>query len=296
MPLMSDEELAKRPEPTTADVLPNHVARYLDMVALSDRTPCKVIGQTGMLRDRPGFEVDFITRGSAGATPHMHDRPSVLMPVTGHWRVEWDGGAATLAPGDTMSVPEALAHSAARRCRAKRRSIISSPPMTRRGDMAGMNRSDDIGGGLRGMQALCLPGPSAVLADHACISRPAARNARPSTRPSPRPGWTGTGRSLCRRLLARSGGADAHRAEAARRGETVDVAALHARKGALFRARLAEGVALRPGVAETLEQARRADWRSALVTTTSRDNVDAILAATGLPRAAFDVIVWTAPT
>ena len=33
------------------------------------------------------------------------------MPVKGHWRVDWDGGSATLAPGDTMSVPEGLAHS-----------------------------------------------------------------------------------------------------------------------------------------------------------------------------------------
>ena len=27
--------------------------------------PVKVIGENGMLRDKPGFEVDFITRGSA---------------------------------------------------------------------------------------------------------------------------------------------------------------------------------------------------------------------------------------
>jgi len=112
MPVMSDEELAKRGEPATAEVLPNHVARYWDLVALADRQPAKVIGATGILRDRPGFEVDFITRGSATSAKHSHDRPSVLMPVTGHWRVEWAGGAATLAPGDTMSVPENIAHSA----------------------------------------------------------------------------------------------------------------------------------------------------------------------------------------
>jgi len=112
MPLMSAEELAKRPEPTTAEVLPNHVARYWDMVAYADRKPCKVIGQTGLLKDKPGFEVDFVTRASATANKHTHDRPSVLMPVKGHWRVDWDGGRSVLAPGDTMSVPENLAHSA----------------------------------------------------------------------------------------------------------------------------------------------------------------------------------------
>ena len=111
MPLMSDEDLAKRGEPTTAQVLPNHVARYWDLVALADKTPANVIGENGILRDKPGFEVDFITRGSASDKKDSFDKPAVLMPVTGHWSVTWDGGSATLAPGDTMSVPEGLAHS-----------------------------------------------------------------------------------------------------------------------------------------------------------------------------------------
>lgn len=112
MPLMSDEELAKRPELTTAEVLPNHVARYLDMVAYADKRPCKVIGEHGLLRDKPGFEVDLITRGSSTDRKRKHNRPSVLMPVRGHWRVDWEGGSTTLAPGDTMSVPEHVMYSA----------------------------------------------------------------------------------------------------------------------------------------------------------------------------------------
>jgi mannose-6-phosphate isomerase-like protein (cupin superfamily) len=112
MPLMPDAELAKRGEPTTAEVIPNFVARYWDMVAYADRAPCKVIGETGILRDRPGFEVDFITRASASEAMHSHDKPSVLMPVKGHWKVTWESGSTTLAPGDTMSVPEHLNHNA----------------------------------------------------------------------------------------------------------------------------------------------------------------------------------------
>ncbi|AUH35439.1 cupin domain-containing protein [Paracoccus tegillarcae] len=108
MPLLTDEQLKAIPEPTTADVVPNYVARYLDLVALADRQPAKVIGADAKLRDKPGFEVDFITRASARDTPSGHAYPAVLMPVTGHWKVVWDGGAATLAPGDTMSVPENL--------------------------------------------------------------------------------------------------------------------------------------------------------------------------------------------
>ncbi len=110
MPLMSDEELAKRAEPTTAEVLPNHVARYLDLVALADRDPVTVIGENGRLRDKPGFEVEFMTRASASDTKTSSPHPTVLMPVHGHWRVTWDGGSSTLAPGDTMSVPENLAY------------------------------------------------------------------------------------------------------------------------------------------------------------------------------------------
>ena len=88
------------------------MARYWDMVALGDRKAAKVIGAEGVLRDKPGFEVDLVTRRSATEKMHRHDRPSVLMPVRGHWRVNWDGGSATLAPGDTMSVPENLMHNA----------------------------------------------------------------------------------------------------------------------------------------------------------------------------------------
>lgn len=111
MPLMEGDELAKRGEPTTAQVIPNHVARYWDLVAYADRKPAMVIGEHGILRDKPGFEVQFITRGSATEAKQTYARPSVLMPVKGHWTVTWDGGKATLAPGDTMSVPENLAHS-----------------------------------------------------------------------------------------------------------------------------------------------------------------------------------------
>lgn len=112
MSVMCEAELAKRGEPTTAEVLPNHVARYWDLVALADRKPANVIGETGILRDKPGFEVNFITRGSASLTPLSNERPSVLMPVKGHWRISWDAGETTLAPGDTFSVPENLAYTA----------------------------------------------------------------------------------------------------------------------------------------------------------------------------------------
>ena len=98
--------------------MPGYVARYWDLHALADRTPALVIGENGVLRDKPGFEVGLLTRGSSTEEMHRHDRPSVLMPVTGHWNVVWAGndsysaGETVLAPGDTMSVPEGLDHTA----------------------------------------------------------------------------------------------------------------------------------------------------------------------------------------
>ena len=112
MPLLTDAELAAFPEPVTADVVPHHVARYWDLVALADRQPAKVIGVDARLRDRPGFEVHLLTRGSAQTVAAAVPVATVLMPVTGHWRVTWTGGQATLAPGDTMSVPENLPYTA----------------------------------------------------------------------------------------------------------------------------------------------------------------------------------------
>ncbi len=109
---LTEAEANAFPEPTTREVVGGYVRRYWDMVALADKTPCPVIGETAIIRDRPGFEVSLTTRGSASDVMQANPRPTVLMPVTGHWRVTWEGGSTVLAPGDTMSVPEGLAHSA----------------------------------------------------------------------------------------------------------------------------------------------------------------------------------------
>jgi mannose-6-phosphate isomerase-like protein (cupin superfamily) len=111
MPLLTEEELKAFPEPTTRDVVPDHVARYWDLMALSDRQPAKVIGAEGMLKDRPGFEVDFLSRGSISDAPYAFNRHEVLMPMRGHWRLTWDSGATVLNPGDTAAIPPGLSHS-----------------------------------------------------------------------------------------------------------------------------------------------------------------------------------------
>jgi hypothetical protein len=111
MPLLTEAELATFPEPTTAEVVPDFVARYWDLMALSDRQPARVIAADGILRDRPGFEVEFLSRGSIPDAAYTTDRHEVLMPMRGHWRLSWEGGATVLNPGDTMAVPPGIARS-----------------------------------------------------------------------------------------------------------------------------------------------------------------------------------------
>lgn len=113
MPLLTEEELKAYPEPTAAEVVPEFVARYQDMMAMAAGQPTKVLGADALLVDRPGFEIDFLTRGSISEESYGTDRNEIIMVVRGHWRLSWDGGSATLAPGDTVSVPPGLKRSLA---------------------------------------------------------------------------------------------------------------------------------------------------------------------------------------
>ena len=113
MPLLTEEQLKAYPEPTTQEVVPRHVARYWDMMALADRQPAKVIGPDAMLPDKPGFEVDFLRRGSIPEAAYTTPRHEVLMVMRGHWKFGWDGGETALAPGDTCAVPPGVAHALA---------------------------------------------------------------------------------------------------------------------------------------------------------------------------------------
>lgn len=110
MPLLTEAELATIPEPTPEEVVPRYVARYWDLMAMAAGHPAKVIGPDAVLRDRPGFAVELLTRASIPEEMHVSDRHHVLMVMRGHWRLAWDGGTTVLAPGDTCAVPPGLAH------------------------------------------------------------------------------------------------------------------------------------------------------------------------------------------
>ena len=101
--------------------------------------------------------------------------------------------------------------------------------------------------------------------------------------------------ALYARLLAVTGGKEriAHFqevADIAPRLSAAEIAALHADKTTRYAARVAGGgLQLRPGVARVLSEAHAAGLRLAIATTTSRANVDALLAACA-PLPDFEVI------
>ena len=113
MPLLTEAELRTIPETPVNKVVRDYVARYWDLTALGARMPVKVIGEHAIIRDKPGFEVEFLTRGSIPDSPYAVPRHEVLIAMRGHWRLAWDGGETVLAPGDTCAVPPDMMHSLA---------------------------------------------------------------------------------------------------------------------------------------------------------------------------------------
>ena len=113
MPLLTEEELKAFPEVPVEDVVRDYVARYWDLMALARDKPARVIGADGLLRDRPGFDVEFLSRGSIPPEMYATERHEILMPLRGHWRLSWNGGTTVLNPGDTCAVPPGLAHALA---------------------------------------------------------------------------------------------------------------------------------------------------------------------------------------
>ena len=111
MPLLTPQQVAEFQEPAAVDVVPRFVARYWDMMAMASDQPVSVIAADGMLKDKPGFEIDLIARNSINSAPYSTDRHEVLMVMRGHWRLGWGDESTTLAPGDICAVPPGVEHS-----------------------------------------------------------------------------------------------------------------------------------------------------------------------------------------
>lgn len=105
--------------------------------------------------------------------------------------------------------------------------------------------------------------------------------------------WTWD-RDEYRSMLSTAGGRDRIAAHAESVGADVDADAIHATKSRLFQESVAaDGLTPRAGVVDTVRAARDAGQKVGLVTTTSRENVDAMLAGLSPDLGAdrFDVIV-----
>lgn len=98
-------------------------------------------------------------------------------------------------------------------------------------------------------------------------------------------------RETYRALLASAGGQARIEAQASEQGIEVDAAAVHATKSALFQEMMMQGrLSPRPGVLDAIHRARTDALKLGFITTTSRANVDTLLAAINLPRTTFDLV------
>jgi HAD superfamily hydrolase (TIGR01509 family) len=101
-------------------------------------------------------------------------------------------------------------------------------------------------------------------------------------------------REQYRELLAKSGGQGRIAEFAKAQGETVDAAAVHRTKSSIFQESLASsGLSPRAGVVDTIKAAKSEGWKVGLVTTTSGENITALLNALApdIASSDFDVIV-----
>lgn len=95
-------------------------------------------------------------------------------------------------------------------------------------------------------------------------------------------------------MLGSNGGQDRIAEFARGRGEDVDAAAVHATKSSIFQELLgSSSVTPRPGVVETVQRAQKDGLRLGFVTTTSADNISALLSALAPEVSAetFDIVV-----
>ena len=95
-------------------------------------------------------------------------------------------------------------------------------------------------------------------------------------------------------MLGSNGGKDRVATYAEMRGEDVDADAVHATKSEIFQRKLGDGAVVpREGVVATVDAARQAGYRVALVTTTSPANIAALGSALRphLDLDAFDLVV-----
>ena len=79
MPTLSSDDLSKVPEPTAQTLVQRYVARYNDLMAFAAKKPVTVIGEEGILTDKPGFNIDFLTRSPTPNTTDVFEKSAVFV-------------------------------------------------------------------------------------------------------------------------------------------------------------------------------------------------------------------------
>lgn len=98
-------------------------------------------------------------------------------------------------------------------------------------------------------------------------------------------------RETYRKMLRTSGGQARITAQAEAEGIAIDAAAIHATKSELFQTILDAGRATpRPGVTEAIAFAQTNDLKLGFISTTSRANIDSLLAGIDIAPGTFDLI------
>jgi len=110
MPMLSEAQMNDYPELSASDVVHNHVARYWDLMALSNGSAAQVIGEHAVLPDKPGFTVEFLSRESQQDLQQTPQKHTVLMPMRGHWKVHFEDGDTLINPGDTCLIQPGMSY------------------------------------------------------------------------------------------------------------------------------------------------------------------------------------------
>tara|TARA_B110000967_G_scaffold140658_1_gene143697 strand:+ start:1281 stop:2279 length:999 start_codon:yes stop_codon:yes gene_type:complete len=110
MPLLTETKLKDFSEITTKEFLDNFFVSASELKQKSQNSPLNVIGVDGILKDRPGFKVDYISTNVFFGEQHSSSRHEVNMIMSGEWILEWDGNVTTLSPGDTCLINPDIVH------------------------------------------------------------------------------------------------------------------------------------------------------------------------------------------
>ena len=102
-------------------------------MALANDGAAKVIGEHGVLPDKPGFTVELLSKESEPGQSLTPDKHTVLMPMRGHWKLQFDDGTTLLNPGDTCLVQPGMTYSL-------------SPSMTGEASIYRVTATDDAAG------------------------------------------------------------------------------------------------------------------------------------------------------